>query len=284
MAISAVVKSRILTGAGRLYRAPIGTLFPGQISRTVSNKAVASGVATITTSASHGYVSGDQVLISIGDAQIDGLRTLTGAPTGTTMTFAVTGADVSSTAATGSAVLYKSTAGTLSVGGTVSGSKFSDAWPSGWTPWGATREGHEFTWTPSTGNIEIAEEVLPISTVTESVESSVDFEVVQFTAYNFAAALNGGTVTTISGTGATQLTELEPPDLGSEVRLQIGWESADSSERAWYVQCFQGGDLSVAHQKGTNNAGLSVSFKLEQPAYGKPFRRFVAGSTPVGTA
>lgn len=285
MAIDAVVKSRILTGAGRLYRAPVGTLFPGQVSATVTNKAVATGVATLTTSTSHGYTTGDQLIVSIGDAQFDGLVTCTSGTATTSIKFAVSGADVTSAAATGSAVLYKTAAGaTAGVGGTVSGSKFTDRWPAGWTPWGATREGSEFKWTPSTGNIEIAEELLPVQIITEGVESSIAFDVVQFTAYNFAAALNGGTVSTVSGTGATLLTEVEPPELGSESRIQIGWESADSTERAWFVQCFQGGDLGIAHKKGTDNAGLSVEYKLEQPAYGKAVRRFYAGSTPVGLA
>lgn len=278
----AASKTRILTGPGILYRAVAGVLFPGQVSYAVSNKAIASGVATITTSA-HTLTIGDQVIVNIGDPAFDGLVTLTAA-TSPTFTYTVTGANVTSVAATGTAVTYKAAAGGSGVGGTVAGSKFSTAWPTGWTPWGVTREGHEFKWTPSTGNIEVAESLLPLSIVTTGVEGSITFDCVEFTAYNFAAALNGGIVSTVSGTGATLLTEVEPPDLGAESRIQIGWESDNNTERAWFRQCFQKGDVGIAHKKGTDNAGYSVDFGLEQPSTGKAFRRFYAGSVPVGTA
>jgi hypothetical protein len=61
------------------------------------------------------------------------------------------------------------------------------------------------------------------------------------TAKNFGFSLNGGSVTTRGGTGATLLTEVRAPVVGAEVRQMIGWESEDSTERAVYIQAFQSG-------------------------------------------
>ena len=75
------------------------------ITRTVSNKALTSNVATITTSASHGFVAGDIVVITGVDATFNGTHYITGAPTATTFTFAKTNANVTSAVATGSAAV-----------------------------------------------------------------------------------------------------------------------------------------------------------------------------------
>lgn len=270
-----VPKTRILTGPGVLYRAPIGTLIPGQTSYTVTNKALTSNVATITTSTTHTMTVGDQVIVSIGDTIFDGLQTIT-AVASSTFSYAKTNANVSSASATGSAV-------TWNAGGTVSGSKFTDSWPSGWVPWGVTKEGNEFSYAPSTGNVEVAEYLLPLSIVTTGVEIKWKFEVAEFTAKNYAAGLNGGSTRTVSGTGGTQLTELTPPVVGQEIRQMIGWEADDNTERLVGMQCFQSGTLSEAHRKGTDNSTIAVEFGLEQPSIGYPFRKFYAGSTPVGS-
>jgi hypothetical protein len=271
-----VPKTRILTGAGYLYKAPIGTALPGQITATVTNKALTSNVVTLTTSASHGFTTGDVINVSIGDAVFDGQFTVASAPTGTTLTYAKTATNVSSTAATGTIVGEKA-------GGTVAGGVFTDAWPAGWVPVGVTKDGSEFSWSPQTGNVEVAEYLLPLKIVTTGVESSIAFAIAEFTAKNLAFALNGGTVTTVSGTGATLLTEVTPPPVGQEVRYMIGWESEDWTERAVFRQCLQGGDVKIAHKKGVDNASIGVEFKLEQPSLGLPFRRFYAGSVPVGS-
>lgn len=68
----------------------------------VTNKALTSNVATITTSTNHGYVNGDTVVVSGVDSTFNGTVTVTGT-TSNTFTYAVTAADVSSAAATGTA-------------------------------------------------------------------------------------------------------------------------------------------------------------------------------------
>jgi len=75
------------------------------ITRTVSNKALASDVATITTSANHGFSVGDIVVITGVDSTFNGTHYITGVPTTTTFTFAKDAANVTSAVATGSAAV-----------------------------------------------------------------------------------------------------------------------------------------------------------------------------------
>jgi hypothetical protein len=74
-------------------------------SRNVNNKALASNVATLTTSANHNFVSGESVVVSGVDATFNGTYTITSTPTLTTFTYSKTAGDVASQAATGTAVV-----------------------------------------------------------------------------------------------------------------------------------------------------------------------------------
>ena len=73
------------------------------VTKTVSNKALTSNVATITTSPTHGFAVGDYVVLSGVDATFNGTYLIASVPTTTTFTFAKTNANVTSAAATGSA-------------------------------------------------------------------------------------------------------------------------------------------------------------------------------------
>ena len=83
------------------------------IARTaITNVAVTSNVATITTSTAHGYTTGDSVTVdSSSNATLDGTYTITGAPTTTTFTYARTAID-SSSVDTGTVANPKVTGGT----------------------------------------------------------------------------------------------------------------------------------------------------------------------------
>lgn len=72
---------------------------------TVSNKALTTNVATITTSAPHGFVTGQTVRVNSVDATFDGVFPITGTPLTTTFTYALVHADVVSAAASGTATL-----------------------------------------------------------------------------------------------------------------------------------------------------------------------------------
>ena len=65
---------------------------------TVTNKALTSNVATITTSAAHGAIPGQSVLIKNVDSTFNGQYSIIAVPTSTSMTYAKTSPNVGSTA------------------------------------------------------------------------------------------------------------------------------------------------------------------------------------------
>jgi len=72
------------------------------ITKTVSNKALTSNVATLTTSTTHGFSVGDIAVITGVDATFNGTYYVKAVPTTTTFTFDKTATNVTSAAATGS--------------------------------------------------------------------------------------------------------------------------------------------------------------------------------------
>ena len=75
----------------------VDKVFPA-ITVSISNKALTSNVATLTTSAAHGLSVGMQIVITSVDATFNGTYTITGVPTTTTFTYAKTATAVASTA------------------------------------------------------------------------------------------------------------------------------------------------------------------------------------------
>jgi hypothetical protein len=72
------------------------------ITASVSNKALTSNVATLTTSSAHGFAVGMEITVSGVDSTFNGTYTITTVPTTTTFTYAKTASNVTSQAATGS--------------------------------------------------------------------------------------------------------------------------------------------------------------------------------------
>ena len=72
------------------------------ITKTISNKALASDVATLTTSTTHGFSIGDIAVVTGVDATFNGTHYVTSVPTTTTLTFVKDAANVTSVAASGS--------------------------------------------------------------------------------------------------------------------------------------------------------------------------------------
>jgi hypothetical protein len=72
------------------------------ITKTVSNKALTSNVATLTTSETHGFAVGDIAVVTGVDATFNGTHYITGVPTTTTFAFAKENANVTSAVAAGS--------------------------------------------------------------------------------------------------------------------------------------------------------------------------------------
>lgn len=132
-----------------------------------------------------------------------------------------------------------------------------------WLALGYTDTGSEFDYALATGDVAVAEELDPVQIATTGRTSSVIFNLSQLTATNLKLAMNGGVIT--SGTGTVTI---EPPDLGTEVRSMLGFESEDHTERWLWRQCFQSGTMKIVRQKGNNNATIATTFSLEKPATG----------------
>ena len=75
----------------------VDKVFP-KITVSITNKALTTNVATLTTSAAHGLCIGMQIVITGVDATFNGEYRITSVPTTTTFTYAKTAADVASTA------------------------------------------------------------------------------------------------------------------------------------------------------------------------------------------
>ncbi len=78
----------------------IDKIYP-TITATVTNKALTSNVATLTTSAAHGLAVGMEIVVAGVDATFNGTYTIATVPTTTTLTYAKTASDVPSAASTG---------------------------------------------------------------------------------------------------------------------------------------------------------------------------------------
>lgn len=146
------------------------------------------------------------------------------------------------------------------------------AWPVAWVPLGYTEEGSEFSYEISTEPVEVAEELDPISTQTVGRNITVAFASAEPTVENLKTALNGGTI--VVDTAPTPLyVTFEPPDLGTETRVMIGFETEDAKARYVWRQCFQTGTVSVQRRKGAAKATLPMEFTVEKPsAGGRPFK------------
>lgn len=161
---------------------------------------------------------------------------------------------------------------------TVAGSVFTDDWPVGWVLLGITREGHEFSYEIETEEVEAAEYLDPVATVTTGRTSGLSFDLMQLHLTNLKRMLNGGSLST-SGSGTTLLSTYKPPQVGEEVRCMLGWESTDNTERLVAEQAFQVGSLTVNRRKGADNASLPVEFRFEPNAAGDPWAWYAAGTT-----
>ena len=102
----------------------------------------------------------------------------------------------------GAGYLYWAPLGTSLPANTVVGSVFTDAWPGGWIVIGVTREGHEMSYEIETEDVEAAEYLDPLLTVTTGRTSGMSFDLMQLHLTNVKRMLNGGTLGT-SGSGTT---------------------------------------------------------------------------------
>ena len=160
---------------------------------------------------------------------------------------------------------------------TVAGSIFTDAWPAGWVSNGATEDGSDFSYATKIEAIYAAEFFDPLQWATTDRNGSLAFAMLNFTLGSWKLALNGGTQSTVSGTGATLSSKLIPPVPGGEVRTMLGWESLDHTVRIVVEQCINGAEMKFSNKKAPAKASIPVQFNFEIPASGYPFAIYTAG-------
>jgi hypothetical protein len=165
---------------------------------------------------------------------------------------------------------------------TVAGSKFTDAPSVTWVEIGATEDGSTFSYSPSIEPVTVAEFLDPVKWRTVSREGSFAFNLADYTMKNLQRALNGGTLSTVSGTGATTLTKYVPPGLGQETRAAIMWESQDATMRIFMYQTVNIADVESAFAKAPSYAVLPCEFRFEVDSAGNTFEVYTAGTGRVG--
>jgi hypothetical protein len=177
--------------------------------------------------------------------------------------------------------LWMAPLGTAEPANTVAGGVFTDTVPVAWLPLGATTEGTTFTYGSEVEGIEVAEFLDPVRFETVSRSGSLAFALASWTLSNYRRALNGGVaaLTPTSGTAATALYTVEPPEPGAETRAMLLWESTDATVRLLCRQVLQGGEIESTFTKAPDIAAIPCTFNLEVPTAGKPFSLYGAGAT-----
>lgn len=182
----------------------------------------------------------------------------------------------------GPGYLYAADLLTAEPANTVVGSVFTDAWPGAWMPLGATLEGSEFETAIETDRAYVAEYLDSVKTVTTTRTSTVSFSLYDTTAQNYKRVMNGGTIATVSGAGATLLSSFVPVQAGLEVRRMIGFESTDNTERIIMYQCLNIAAVTERRRKGSDYNVFPAQFTTEVPASGISVKRYYAGTVRLG--
>jgi hypothetical protein len=148
--------------------------------------------------------------------------------------------------------------------------KVNDPWPDGWIPLGYTDEGSVINYELSSDNVEVAEELDVFARVTTGRDASVEFALAEMTYLNLNIAFNGGILEAGDQDGLDWT--FEPPDLGSEQRIMLGWDALPDTPkndlRYVFRQCLQNGSLGMENRKGATKSTIPVTFALEKPDSG----------------
>jgi hypothetical protein len=179
--------------------------------------------------------------------------------------------------AKGPGTLFYADPGTAFPDYTVASSVFSVNTWTGWTQWGITKEGSEWTIDVSQDPIQAAEYLDDIDQASTGRVVSAKFEVMNMTAALMVRALNRPNPTTV-GSGTTKRTTVKMPALGAEQFAMIGWQSTDDTERIVGPNVMQIGSMTVNRKKGADVATMTLEFKLFPDATGEPYYHDFAGS------
>ncbi|GAA2022543.1 hypothetical protein WDZ16_12940 [Pseudokineococcus marinus] len=142
----------------------------------------------------------------------------------------------------------------------------SSPWPAAWGRIGYTEEGSTFNMETSFEDVPVAEELEPLDSAPTGRTGSVSFASAEVTTQSLRRAMNGGTITTGAG-----FKTFEPPELGEELYVMIGFESEDGKERHVWRKGKQTGSVEMARRKGAAKTTISNTFTLYKPDDGKKF-------------
>jgi hypothetical protein len=103
------------------------------------------------------------------------------------------------------------------------------------------------------------------------------------------SATPGGTALSLTGDGSTasvseilsRIVTFEPPAIGTETRVALGWEAFDKSERWVFRKCFQTGSVETARKKAPDKSLLPVEFSLETVTGIAPFKAIIDSALPT---
>lgn len=163
----------------------------------VTNKAKASGTVTLTTAVSHNLTVGDTVLVALGDVNFDGTYVVQTAPTGTTFTYKLGSNTVTSVAATGN-ITRRLFDGTFSAA-TASGTSVTYNLSSPIASITATGDGTTQTYTSAAAHGFITGQIVGITGLTGA--DAAKFNITATAANNIT--VTGTTTFTVAGTGLT---------------------------------------------------------------------------------
>jgi hypothetical protein len=175
-------------------------------------------------------------------------------------------------------MLFRAPLGSTLPTNTVVGSVFTDTWPVAWVPLGSTDGGITLNYETKADPINVEDYYDPITYRTTSRDGSVELNLASYTATNWSYALNGAAVT-VTGSGATTLSKVEPGAVGTEIRCMIGYESLDATYRFVAYQVFNASQIKAEFKKAPAFATIPYQFNFELPSSGIPFSQWFAGTS-----
>lgn len=155
--------------------------------------------------------------------------------------------------------------------GTTEPADLVSAWPAGWNALGYTDDGSEIGIETKFEDVEVAEELDPVAILATARTLTVTFALAEITATNLKRVFNGGTITAGSG-----IVTYDPPALGQEQYVMLGWESNDVQERWVFRKAIQTAKVAVTRKKAPNKATLPTEFRCVKPPSLQPYKVIMA--------
>lgn len=154
-------------------------------------------------------------------------------------------------------------------------------WPTGWVSLGYTEQGSQFNWKPTVNPITPEEEYWPSKNVFTAYEAHITFALLEMVLQNWQVAMNQGigtsALTSTVTTNADGSKTIGFGDVGTEVRVMLGWDSYNKGTSAGVgtpngptqgrlivPQTVQVGTVQINHRKGANPQVLGLDFMFEK--------------------